>query len=252
MGRGERFGGIVCWIIFIVVFLACLVKGILFPEKVCQHFNPKSKPFKGLLMKNRDHDILLSIMKRTDQLLHLNHLEYFLIAGSLLGSMRYQHRLPWDDDIDIGILEKEKFENLPFSDFGLSIRRVYFGYKIYDTRDYSHVKFESTFPFVDVFLFTEKDGEYIYSSEKARRLWEREKFTQDQLFPLGKCMYAGMELPCPRKSKEFLDRAFPGWREYAYISGSHTGEYLFRDYKMVINPQTTEEVQKYLAEIYKE
>lgn len=240
------------WIvILIVIFVVCLFAQILLPTKTCEHFNVKESPFKETSLSKKDHRVLLSIMKRLDALLKANNLSYFVIAGSLMGAMRYGNRMPWDDDIDIGMMaeEKQRFEQLPFATYGLAITRVSFGYKVYDANIHRRAKLEGVFPFVDVFTFVADNGRYVYEGKYARNKWPKEFFTPEQLYPLSTCEYAGMSLPCPSQSKEFLSQAFPGWDTMAYISGSHTGGLLFRKYKMPINKVTNAQVLAHIDEL---
>jgi lipopolysaccharide cholinephosphotransferase len=39
-----------------------------------------------------------------DSLLKENHIQYWLLGGSVLGSIRHKGFIPWDDDIDVGVM----------------------------------------------------------------------------------------------------------------------------------------------------
>lgn len=235
------------WIIILtIIILWYLFKRLLFPTKTVNHFDISKSPFRELEVSQNDHLAIISIMKRLDRLMKENNVEYFLIAGSLMGALRYNNRMPWDDDIDIGILSRQSFESLPFSKYDLAIRKVWFGYKVFDVNNNRRVLLESTFPFIDVFMFIKTGDSVSYESDKARKTWPRESIKLEYLYPLGICNYAGMSIPCPGKSDKFLTQAFPGWDTTAYIGGSHTGKPLFRNYKMPINSITSSEVQEYL------
>lgn len=58
-------------------------------------------------MKNAQTEML----KYIDMICRENKIDYFLIGGSLIGAIRHNGFIPWDDDIDIG-LTKENFDKL--------------------------------------------------------------------------------------------------------------------------------------------
>lgn len=60
------------------------------------------------------HDVELMILKDLISFCEENNLTYFMYAGSLLGTIRHEGFIPWDDDLDVVMLRQdfEKFKKL--------------------------------------------------------------------------------------------------------------------------------------------
>ena len=57
--------------------------------------------------KSKVQTYIWDIMKDILKCLEDNGIEYYMLGGTLLGAVRHQGFIPWDDDIDIGIPRKQ-------------------------------------------------------------------------------------------------------------------------------------------------
>ena len=65
----------------------------------------------GSLRKLQEGDTLL--LRIVDKVCRKHHLAYWLDAGTLLGAFRHKGFIPWDDDMDIGMIRSDYERALP-------------------------------------------------------------------------------------------------------------------------------------------
>ena len=177
----------------------------------------------------------INLLKKTIDILDEFQINYFLISGTLLGYVRHNDFIPWDDDIDL-IVDKTIIDKLPIiyakyneeltfinkqnflmktcfkKDDNLQIQNI----NIKDFNKYILGDKETdtyTFPFIDLFIYNDNQyqNENIYKNiyknqnenqnklEFFNKLWEINEF-----FPPNKVLFNEILVCIPNNPDYFL------------------------------------------------
>jgi len=142
----------------------------------------------------------------------------FAPLETLIGAVRNGGLLPFDDDIDIGILESNAIDT--FEDDEFFFEKMFFGYKF---------KIRGSDQFLDIMVFEEtNNGDYAMINDS----WPNESFKKNELFPLKQITFSGdFILNIPAKHIEYLHRVFPEWDTKIKIDcGHHTQECVYDEH----------------------
>lgn len=200
---------VVCllFVIFVLILL-CMQRPIIFSERYWIKVNKKK------------HKELHDILKHTKQIFLDNQVQYFLKSGTLLGSIRNQKFIPWDDDVDIGvtydssttskqqILEKYKamFEDNEYLFCKEGGRSEPLMLRIFSKKNGKL--------WIDLFFLTKSNGKYIHVSKGKKRnklllnFIAKEWFEEKQLETLSMCELNNEEYPCPSEPLKYLNRLY--------------------------------------------
>ena len=81
----------------------------------------------------------LEILKEFQRICDANKLQYFVVAGTMLGAVRHHGFIPWDDDIDVAMPRREYDRFLE-----IAPRQLHSDYVLKSPRDKDHVTIVST------------------------------------------------------------------------------------------------------------
>ena len=71
-------------------------------EELRRQYNPEGSDLREMQLR------LLELLKTVDGICRRNGITYWLGSGTLLGAVRHGGFIPWDDDVDIEILRKDR------------------------------------------------------------------------------------------------------------------------------------------------
>ena len=177
-----------------------------------RHINMNNKQitasFKMTSISKNEKKQIYSSLEMLSNCLTISGITFWIISGTILGSVRHGEMIPWDDDADIAIFEVDL-------DKVLEINKVInnFGYEIAPHwLIYKFRKIGQEYPFIDIFCYKKQGDTYIMNHEDLIEKWPNEYYKEDELFPLISYRFGSLNLPGPSYPLAYLDRMYPKWQ----------------------------------------
>jgi lipopolysaccharide cholinephosphotransferase len=179
------------------------------------------------------------MMKDFDEVMTHHNIKYWVDFGSLLGAVRHKGIIPWDDDLDIA-LKKEDIASVLvlkpiFEKLGYRLKEMFFGYKLIPSQPLNLNLPDQYVPFLDIFTISKnKDGLWAYNDFPLN---DKERYKDDDIWPLKRHSFGGITVPIPQKPHRFLDQEFgDNWADWAYVESAHVTEMIQEKVLRKLNP----------------
>ena len=111
---------------------------------------------------------LFRMMKDFHQFCIQHNIKYSIIGGTLLGAIRENGFIPWDDDVDV-LLDRDNFNKLSKSSDYLQdyyLKELLWVYKIIDKTTYDREGIQDNTPVLDIFIADRVPAGRLYKAVK--------------------------------------------------------------------------------------
>jgi phosphorylcholine metabolism protein LicD len=128
------------------------------------------------VMSDKEDKILQDLIIIWTKIANELNIRWSICAGTYIGAIRHNGRIPWDDDFDITILEEDKYKlkdiNKLLLKYNVSVSKFWGGIKLFFTDKRGIKKFKQygwNWPFIDIFTLPvdgkSKECFYLQKSE---------------------------------------------------------------------------------------
>ena len=164
-------------------------------------------------------DLLHELLVDVTCFLDSHEIQYWIDGGTLLGSVRHQGQIPWDDDIDIGVMTDDYFRLTTLLLDAPFITEIHPGMmKIFVPNKWLLLE-ERTIgtPTLDIFPWIKEGSRYQLAFGQHQRKWDNCYHEEEDFFPLQKVSFDGQLISQASNPFPYLHRMYPGWDVTAEI-----------------------------------
>ncbi|GAB1603449.1 hypothetical protein Ahia01_000626200 [Argonauta hians] len=149
-------------------------------------------------MTGKEKLIALYVIQNFINGCHENNISFFIGGGTLLGSIRHHGFIPWDDDLDIYVDQKDRWKLIKMDrtqeEFSISYF-MNFQWKFSNSRVPKLFDYPYRWPYVDIFFYEVKDN-IIYDVTSGNKI---RIYDYEDVFPIIYRPFEGAFLPSPRR-----------------------------------------------------
>lgn len=153
-------------------------------------------------------ETLMDLMEKFIDFADKYNLSWWSTGGTLLGAIREQDIIKWDDDIDIEVptkvvnflKSKQKELNAQGLKFEMEDHIWRFRY------------LEKNKAYIDVFEVKRDGDKWTYVDDYNTERWPKSYFTHDELFPLTSYKFGNLQVKGAKNPFPYLERQYQQWK----------------------------------------
>jgi phosphorylcholine metabolism protein LicD len=206
---------------FIILILTSILIYNYFDTRVIsEEFSNTTENFiidKNLLDNYKGLPHIKKLIKNIHDIFDTRNIRYWIHTEALLGAVKNKGILPWEDNIDIGVLidDEEKIINLRklLKKKNLGISEWFGGYKIFNLDGIEIKGTDYKYPYINILLFKKTISQIILNSQTALKIWPNETYPKDDIFPLRVYNFENYQVYGPNNAEKVLDKIYKNWNK---------------------------------------
>lgn len=143
----------------------------------------------------------LELLKEFIRVCHLLKVDYWLDDGTLLGAVRNNKTIPWDDDCDVAVTEHDM--KIILSNIHSILGESYDLINIVECCQYRIISKRYVDAFVDIYVYREEEEMYFYLGFKDC-IKDRDFLPKKVIFPLKNIIFENVEARVPFDCDKYL------------------------------------------------